>query len=58
VIVLLMWLYITAYIVLLGAEVNAEAERQTMHDTTVGPEQPKGSRRAVASDTTPADAGR
>jgi len=55
VIVLLMWLYITAYIVLLGAEVNAEAERQTMADTTVGPPLAKGERRAVASDTTPAD---
>jgi membrane protein len=55
VIVLLMWLYITAYIILLGAEVNAESERQTMSDTTVGPPLPKGERHAVASDTTPAD---
>ncbi|RZS91479.1 membrane protein [Motilibacter rhizosphaerae] len=56
VVVLMMWLYITSYIVLLGAEINAESERQTMADTTVGAPRPKGERRAVASDTFPEDA--
>jgi membrane protein len=51
VVVLLLWLYLTCYIVLFGAEVNAEAERQTAKDTTQGPEKPMGERRAVAADT-------
>ena len=29
VVVLMLWLYLTSYIVLLGAEINAESERQT-----------------------------
>ena len=51
VVVLLLWMYLTSYIVLLGAEINAEAERQTVEDTTQGPEQPMGERRAEAADT-------
>jgi membrane protein len=51
--VLLLWLYLTAFIVLLGAEVNAEAERQTHQDTTVGPPRPIGERDAYAADTKP-----
>ena len=34
VIVLLLWLYLTSYIILLGAEINAESEKQTTEDTT------------------------
>ena len=37
VIVLLLWLWISAYLVLIGAEADAELERQTARDTTVGP---------------------
>lgn len=51
VIVLLMWFYITGLIVLLGAEINAEMERQTKRDTTVGPERAMGERGAYAADT-------
>lgn len=51
VVVLLLWMYLTSYIVLLGAEINAEAERQTEKDTTTGPEKPMGDRRADAADT-------
>ncbi|MFY0309848.1 YihY/virulence factor BrkB family protein [Leisingera sp. D0M16] len=50
VVVLLMWLWISAFIVLLGAEINAEAEAQTAYDTTVGPEEPMGERGAVKAD--------
>ena len=51
VVVFLLWMYLTSYIVLLGAEINAEAERQTEKDTTTGPEKPMGNRRAEAADT-------
>jgi membrane protein len=50
VVVLLMWLYLTAFAILLGAEVNAELERQTQRDTTTGPERPPGQRGAVVAD--------
>jgi membrane protein len=50
VVVLLLWLYLTCYIVLLGAEINAEAERQTRRDSTEGEEQPLGERGATAAD--------
>ena len=51
VVVLLTWLYLSAYILLLGAEVNCELERQTATDTTVGAGQPLGTRGAHAADT-------
>ena len=51
VVVLMLWLYLTSYIVLLGAEINAESERQTRRDTTRGPAQPMGTRGAEAADT-------
>lgn len=51
VISLLMWLYYSAYIVLMGAELNAEIEHQTARDSTVGPSRPIGARRARMADT-------
>ena len=50
-VVLLTWLYLSAYILLLGAEVNCELERQTANDTTVGADEPLGTRGAHAADT-------
>lgn len=46
-IVLLMWFWISAFIVLFGAELNSEAEAQTRHDTAVGDTAPMGQRNAV-----------
>jgi membrane protein len=51
--ILMLFLYLTAYILLLGAEINAETERQTLRDTTVGPEEPMGRRGAEAADSKP-----
>ena len=48
---LLTWFYLSAFAVLLGAELNAEMERQTGRDTTEGPERPLGRRGARVADT-------
>jgi len=50
VVVLLMWLWISAFIVILGAELNAEMEAQTRRDTTVGRDLPMGARDAAKAD--------
>jgi len=55
IVVLLMWLWITSYAVLLGAEINSEAEQQTAQDTTKGPSRPMGERDAVKADSGPGD---
>lgn len=46
----LMWLWLSALVVLLGAELNAEIEHQTARDTTEGHPQPMGARGAVVAD--------
>jgi membrane protein len=51
--ILMLWLWITALIVLVGAEINAEAEQQTIRDTTVGDPRPMGERNAVKADAWP-----
>jgi membrane protein len=51
VVVLMLWLFITALCVIVGAELNAELERQTVRDTTSGPDRPLGARDAEAADT-------
>ena len=48
---LLMWLYLSAYMTLLGATINAELELRTLPDTTVGPDRPMGERGAYVADT-------
>jgi membrane protein len=50
IIILMFWLYLTAVIVLVGAELNTEMELQTARDTTKGPEQPMGERGGHAAD--------
>jgi membrane protein len=51
VIILLLWLFLSAFVVLLGAEFDAETERQTATDTTTGPSRPLGQRDAEVADT-------
>jgi membrane protein len=48
---LMIWLWISTIVVLLGAELNAEIEHQTARDSTVGDEKPLGTRGAVMADT-------
>lgn len=48
---LMMWMWMSAIIVLCGAELNAEIEHQTAIDTTVGPGRPMGARGATMADT-------
>jgi len=55
IVVVMLWLYLTALMVILGAELNAELERQTRRDSTVGPPQPLGDRGAYAADTVAPD---
>jgi membrane protein len=51
VVVLLMWFYLSGYIIILGAEINSELERQTKKDTTTGTPKRLGERGAYSADT-------
>ena len=50
IIILMFWLYLSAFVVLVGAELNAEMELQTVEDTTAGPTRPMGERDAYVAD--------
>lgn len=50
VVVLLLWLFISSFVVLLAGEVNAELELSTTRDTTVGEPEPPGHRGAYVAD--------
>jgi membrane protein len=50
VIILMFWLFLTAFVVLVGAELDTEMELQTARDTTAGAERPLGERDAHAAD--------
>ena len=52
------WVWLSATVVLIGAEVNAEMEHQTERDTTTGPERAPGTRGATKADTVAAVAHR
>jgi membrane protein len=51
IVVVILWLLLSAVVVILGAEINCELERQTVRDTTKGAERPLGQRSAYAADT-------
>ncbi|MBW3605644.1 MAG: YihY/virulence factor BrkB family protein [Actinobacteria bacterium] len=50
VIILNLWLFLTMFCVLLGAEINSELEHQTRKDTTTGEPRPLGEREAKKAD--------
>ena len=50
IIMLMTWVWIVITVVILGAEFNSETERQTLRDSTIGPERPIGQRGAVVAD--------
>lgn len=50
VVALLTWMYLSAYALIFGAELNSEIEHQTAKDSTTGSPQPLGDRGAWAAD--------
>jgi membrane protein len=48
---LMMWMWVSAIVVLAGAQLNSEIEHQTARDSTVEADQPLGKRGAVMADT-------
>jgi membrane protein len=51
VVILMLWFFLSIYLLLLGGEINAEMEHQTRRDTTTGESEPMGQRGAFAADT-------
>jgi len=47
----MLWVWMSAMVVLIGAELNSEVEHQTAVDTTIGPPREIGDRGAVMADT-------
>jgi membrane protein len=45
------WIWISAIVILIGGELDAELEHQTLRDTTTGRERPLGARGATMADT-------
>jgi len=48
---LMTWMWMSAIVIMFGAELNSEIERQTLKDTTTGRPKPLGTREAVSADT-------
>ena len=57
VVVLLTWMYLSAYVLLFGGELNSELEHQTLNDTTEGAPKPLGERGAWSADHVASGAG-
>lgn len=47
----MIWIWISTIVILVGAELNAEAEHQTARDSTIGMPKPLGTRGAHVADT-------
>lgn len=47
----MMWMYLSLWVVLVGAELNAQMEHQTTQDSTIGADKPLGDRGATMADT-------
>ena len=45
------WMWLSAIVILVGAEISAETEHQTARDTTIGPPRPLGRRGARMADS-------
>ncbi len=50
IIILMLWFFLTSFVIMLGAVINAEMEHQTRKDTTVGEKKPLGERGAFYAD--------
>lgn len=50
IVILMLWFFLTAFIFMLGAEINSNMEYQTRRDTTIGDDQPQGKRGAFYAD--------
>jgi membrane protein len=48
---MMIWMWISAIVILLGAELNSEIEHQTARDSTTGEERPLGQRGAAMADS-------
>jgi membrane protein len=48
---MMVWVWISVIILIVGAELNAELEHQTACDSTTGSPQPMGNRGAFVADT-------
>ena len=55
IVALLTWMYLSAYVFVLGAELNSEIEHQTAKDSTTGRPEPMGERGAWAADNVATD---
>jgi membrane protein len=51
VVVLMVWLWLSTSVILIGAELDAEMEHQTARDTTIGRRKPMGTRGTKMADT-------
>jgi membrane protein len=48
---MMIWMWMSSIVILLGAELNSEVEHQTVRDSTTGHERPLGERGAAMADT-------